>query len=293
MFQSSDCGYDDAALTARGESLDALLQEAHISEQDKQNALMEYLELLHSKRAAKVGVEFAERLMDRVYQAFLAHPTSEVAVDLLYNCLLVQQFHAMNFDQWRSHPSIVKCENALASLEADGRLSDCFRFCQETAATYADARFWPEALRYATRAHGYSKQLIQKKITVLENDEMLDLRDTACLICEYALHTAEGLTERLEAMLQSDLGAENFAFVLQEAQDNVDDIIVDPVEFTPEYLAIRYELEEKIDDALEHQRGYYEYCKDYWMAKRLILRSEFGISWKSPAALNPNMDFDG
>lgn len=292
MYQSGDCGFDEAALRERGESLEQLLQEAHISEQDKQVALMEYLELLNSQRAAKVGVEFSERLMERVYQAFSAHPTSDLAVDLLYNCLLLQQFHAMDFDNWRSHPAIQKCENALVSLESDGKLSDCFRFCQETAATYAEARFWPEALDYAFRAHRYSKQLLKKKVTLLENGEMLDLRDTACLICEYALHTKDGLTAEMEEMLQSDLGAENFAFVLQEANDSVGDVVVDPVEYTPEYLAIRYELEEKIDDALEHQRGYYEYCKDYWMAKRLILRSEFGIHWKSPAALNPNMEFE-
>jgi len=71
----------------------------------------------------------------------------------------------------------------------------------------------------------------------------------------------------------------------------VDAVVSDPVELTPEYLAIRYELEEKIDDALEHERGYYDYCKEYWMAKRMILRSDYGIRWKSPATLNPTMEF--
>lgn len=287
MYYSREQFCDEANLVQRGEDLDLLLQEASVSEQEKQEALMEYLQLLQNHRAAKVGIAFTERMMERVANAFSVHPTSELAVDLLYNCLLVQEFHAMDFDHWRSHPSIQKCENALISLESDGRFSDCFRFCQESAATYAEARFWPEALEYAKRAHGYSKKLLQQKITLLENGEMLDLRDTACLICEYALHTADGISSGLQAELQKDLGAEDFQFVMQEAMDSVSDTTVDPVEFTSEYLAIRYDLEEKIDEALDHQRGYYDYAKDYWMAKKLILRSEYNIHWKSPAMLNP------
>lgn len=47
----------------------------------------------------------------------------------------------------------------------------------------------------------------------------------------------------------------------------------------------------KIDDALEHRRGYYDYCKEYWIVKKLILRSDYGIAWESPAVLNPGVDF--
>ena len=291
MFDTRDSALDEATLLERADDVDQLLQDTEIAEQDKQSALMEFLELLNHQRAASVGVSFSERVRSRVANAFHSHPTSELATDLLYACLLLQQFHAMQFDQWRSDSAIKDCAPALTALEADGKLSDCYRFCQETAKTYAEARFWPEALDYAKRTHEYAKKLLKKKISLLENGEMIDLRDTACVICEYALHTQDGITAEIEEMLQKDIGADAFAMTAKEAEEDFDDTAVDPVEFTPEYLAIRYELEEKIDDALEHQRGYYDYCKDYWMAKRLILRSDYGIHWKSPATLNPNAEF--
>lgn len=291
MFHTRDPYYDEAGLMARGEALELLLQETEISEQEKQEALMGFLELLNNQRAAKVGVAFTERLLKRVSNAFSVHPTSDLAVDLLYGCLLVQQFHAMNFDPWRADPAIQQCSGALTALAADGRISDCFRFCQETAATYAEARFWPEALDYALRTHTYAKQLLKQKITLLENGEMLDLHDTAASVCEYALHTADGISPQIEAILQPDLGADDYTIIVREAYDTVGDMVIDPVEYTQGYLDIRAELEEKIDDALDHQRGYYDYCLDYWMAKRLILRADYGIQWKSPAALNPNVEF--
>lgn len=278
-------------LRTKGEQLEQVLQSAGHSEQEKQTELMEYLNLLNAQRAADVGVWFSERMLERVSSAFSAHPTVDLAVDQLYACMLLQQFHQMAFDPWRAHPAIESCVNAMLLLEAEGRWSDCLRYCQNTSDTYAEARFWPEALDYAIRAHRDVKQLLSQKVTVLENGELLDLRDSAFTICKYALHTAGGVTEELTAQLQEDLGAEAFAAVLLEAQDANDDIITDPVELTPEYLAIRYELEEKIDEALEHERGYYDYCKEYWMAKRLILRSDYGIHWKSPATLNPNSEF--
>ena len=118
------------------------------------------------------------------------------------------------------------------------------------------------------------------------------MEDTVFSILTCAMNTADGVTEELQAELQEDLGAEHFSEVLSEVQESKDEApICDPVELTPEYLAIRYELEEKIDDALEHERGYYDYCKEYWMAKRMILRSDYGIRWRSPAALNPNEEF--
>lgn len=278
-------------LRARGEALEQVLQSAGRPEQEKQAELMDYLNLLNSQRAADVGVWFSERMLERVSSAFSAHPTVDLAVDQLYACMLLQQFHQMWFDPWRAQPAIESCANAMRLLEAEGRWSDCLRYCQNTADTYAEARFWPEALDYALRAHEDVKQLLKQKVTVLENGELLDLRDSAFTVCSYALHTAEGISEALTEQLQKDLGAETFASVLAEVQEAKEDIITDPVELTPEYLAIRYELEEKIDDALEHERGYYDFCKEYWMAKRLILRSDYGIHWKSPATLNPNSEF--
>lgn len=279
-------------LKTEGEQLEQFLQSAAHSEQEKQTALMEYLNKLNNERAAELGVAFTERMLERVSSAMEAHPTADAAVDQLYTCLLLQQFHAMQFDQWRAHPAIESCRNALTLMEAEERWSDCLRYCQDTAETYADAHFWPEALEYAKRGHNCVRQLMKQGITVLENGELLDLRDSAYSIIASALNTAEGVTREMEAELIADIGPEDFASVLSEARESQEsEPDVDPIEMTPEYLAIRYELEEKIDEALEHERGYYDYCKEYWMAKRMILRSDYGIRWKSPAMLNPNEEF--
>lgn len=282
---------DEAALRAKGEAVDAKLQSTELSEQQKQEALAEYLTLLQTERAAGVGIWFSEGLFTRVSAAFHAHPTLDLAVDMLYACLLVQQFYAMDFAPWRAHPAIETSADALKAVTADGRDSDCLRFCQAAAELYAEAKFWPEAFDYAVRMHDAARRLIQKGITRLENGARLDLRDTACAVCLYASQTAEGLSEALSDRLLADLGAEEYAAVMAEAAETVGDTVTDPVERTPEYLAIRYELEEKIDEALEHQRGYYDYCKEYWMVKKLILRSDYGIAWKSPAVLNPGVEF--
>lgn len=279
-------------LRALGDDLEVLLQSTEHSEQEKQEKMIDYLNLLYTERAADIGVDFSERLLERVANAMEAHPTADVAVDQLYACMLVQQFHSMNCDLWRAHPAIMRTQNALTMLETDSRWSDCLRYCQQTASSYAEARWWPEAVAYAKRTHECVRQLLKQGVTVLENGELLDLRDSAYTICSYAQNTAEGISDKLTEQLLQDLGTEGMTAVAQEIEEaRADNVINDPVELTPEYLAIRYELEEKIDDALEHERGYYDYCKEYWMAKRMILRSDYGIRWKSPAALNPNVEF--
>ena len=290
MFMKDDSKYQE--LKNLGDELEDLLRSPDHSEQDKQVKLMEYLNLLNNERAADLGVLFTERMLNRIKAAVDAHPTADVAVDQLYTCLLVQQFHSMQFDLWRAHPAIESCRNALAIIEADGKWSDCLRYCQDTANTYAEAHFWPEALYYSIHAHNSVRELLKQDVHVLENGELLDMEDSAYSILTCALNTAEGVTPEIEETLRNDLGSDRYSSVLAEVQEMKDsEPVFDPVELTPEYLAIRYELEEKIDEALEHERGYYDYCKEYWMAKRLILRSDYGIRWKSPATLNPNEEF--
>ena len=71
----------------------------------------------------------------------------------------------------------------------------------------------------------------------------------------------------------------------------MDDIIYDPVEQTPEYLAIERVLKIKIRSKIG-EGGYLGYCFLYWECKKHILREEYGIEWHSPAELNPHVIFD-
>ena len=65
----------------------------------------------------------------------------------------------------------------------------------------------------------------------------------------------------------------------------------DPVEDTPEYQAIKDELEAKI---LERMGGEMTRGNAYMYSglKKEILKKDYGIDWKSPQELNPRIKFN-
>jgi hypothetical protein len=74
----------------------------------------------------------------------------------------------------------------------------------------------------------------------------------------------------------------------------------DLVECTDEYLEIEPELEAKIEkEMLKCGYGTDELpnpclgsCHVYWSIKKSILKWDYGIKWKSPKELNPNIRYD-
>ena len=123
MFNKDESTHQE--LVQRGIELEHLLQSTDHSEQDKQAALMDYLNLLNSERASDLGITFTARMLERITAAFEAHPTADLAVDQLYTCLLLQQFHSMQFDSWRAHPAIEKCQHRLQGNPDDCRPHRC------------------------------------------------------------------------------------------------------------------------------------------------------------------------
>lgn len=65
----------------------------------------------------------------------------------------------------------------------------------------------------------------------------------------------------------------------------------DPVEDTPEYLAIKDELEALIEQKIGKRR-HMGFCYIYWSTKRQLLKEKYGIDWRSPSELNPSVYFD-
>ena len=65
----------------------------------------------------------------------------------------------------------------------------------------------------------------------------------------------------------------------------------DPVEDTPEYKAVEEELHAKILERMggELTRGN---AHLYVSLKKEILKTEYGIDWKSPQELNPRIRFN-
>ena len=85
-------------------------------------------------------------------------------------------------------------------------------------------------------------------------------------------------------------------------------ILHDPVEDTPEYMAIKDEVEAKADLYIKQlketrwreaktdfERSLIRsasYAHVYWAEKKRILREDYGIEWKTPGEMNPQIRFD-
>lgn len=65
----------------------------------------------------------------------------------------------------------------------------------------------------------------------------------------------------------------------------------DRIERTFKYKRIRKELERLIENEIG-TGDYLGFCHLYWATKKRILKERYGIDWKSPAELNPCVNFD-
>ena len=66
---------------------------------------------------------------------------------------------------------------------------------------------------------------------------------------------------------------------------------VDPVQATPEWDEVIYEVEKEVDEQLKDEPRCMGFCHSYWSAKRAALARR-GIEWRSPSAMNPGIMFD-
>lgn len=65
----------------------------------------------------------------------------------------------------------------------------------------------------------------------------------------------------------------------------------DPIEMTPLWEEMVYEVEAECERRLEGQRRGMGYCYNYWSCKKEVL-AERGIEWHSPKDMNPRVHFD-
>ena len=94
-----------------------------------------------------------------------------------------------------------------------------------------------------------------------------------------------------------DLREQALIFIPKDIVDDVFDTVMkrrrnlkhDPVEMTEEYLAVIDEVDEKVEKNREY-RGFGS-CYHVWSLKTDYL-AEKGITWRSPAQLNPRVRFD-
>lgn len=65
----------------------------------------------------------------------------------------------------------------------------------------------------------------------------------------------------------------------------------DPIQNTPEWEEIIYEVEKELDEKFRGVDRYMGFCHEYWSAKRAALAKR-GIEWRSPQQMNPKVRFD-
>lgn len=102
---------------------------------------------------------------------------------------------------------------------------------------------------------------------------MLEREDYQATIYEYLRKTKEARKRR------------------NERKSPMRSLKYDKIEDTWFFVGIEAELERLIEDEIG-KNGYLGFCHIYWMTKRRILRDKFGIEWRSPAELNPDVYFD-
>jgi hypothetical protein len=71
-------------------------------------------------------------------------------------------------------------------------------------------------------------------------------------------------------------------------------LIHDPVEDEPRYADIFKAIDDEVKELLVNhpQRGGEGFVNIYWSAKKNLLKQKYGIDWRSPGELNPQVRFD-
>lgn len=67
--------------------------------------------------------------------------------------------------------------------------------------------------------------------------------------------------------------------------------VFDPVQRTPQWEEIIYDVEKECAELMKGTRRGRGYCRKLWKVKKEVL-AKYGIDWKSPAIMNPNRKYD-
>lgn len=94
-------------------------------------------------------------------------------------------------------------------------------------------------------------------------------------------------TYHLLLAVDPDLSEEEFL----KRTGNYRSLKYDPIQNTPEWEEIIYEVEKELDEKFRGVDRYMGFCHEYWPAKRAALAKR-GIEWRSPQQMNPRVRFD-
>lgn len=146
--------------------------------------------------------------------------------------------------------------------------------------------------RRKCRTAAQAKAFCKKVLT----NELISPTDTPRLYLSYldyyhrllgsAYYKGE-LTDRLLNAIDPDYSDEEFLEDLEECHQRRHD----PVQRTPQWEEIIYDVERECEARLQGVKRQRGYCHKYWSVKKEIL-AQYGIDWKSPARMNPHIKFD-
>lgn len=142
--------------------------------------------------------------------------------------------------------------------------------------------------RTATQAKAFCKKVL--------SHDLISPTDTPRLYLSYldyyhrllgsAYYKGE-LTDRLLNAIDPEYSDEEFLDDLRDSRQK----LYDPVQRTPKWEEIIYDVEQECDEQLQGIKPYRGFCHKRWGVKKEIL-AKYDIDWKSPARMNPRIRFD-
>ncbi len=212
---------------------------------------------------------------------FLEQLSVNSATDFIGSVLLISKLFASEKKPWKAIPFLDEVYGAVCFLndyiQDRAILSET---CVAVASAYEYANFFPEAKKYYQRALEFNSNSEASEDTIYSYLLM-------CLFAEDNLN--QEFTKDLSKRFDRDL----IQSLKNEARSSYENSIkTDPIEREENFLSIRYELEKEIDQILLSQEDQdTPFCLRYWKEKKRVLKEKYSLDWKTPAELNPQINF--
>jgi len=228
------------------------------------------------------GESMTLQLIGLAEQSFMDQLTLETATDLIGVVLLYCEFCSKEKKPWKATVQMERIEGALRFLadfmsDRDFAAKTLYRI----ASYYAYACFYPEAQRYY-------------ELCLDVSPEFDDAEDAVYFALINAFRTGLDSMSEAEMKFEKVLGSDRFRAVFTEAKNAFSsEILRDPLEREERFLKIRYDLEKSVDEFLVNSEEDLSdpFCIRYWNAKKRLLSERFGLEWKTPAEMNPEIQF--
>lgn len=220
-------------------------------------------------------------LIERAKTNFLEQLTVNVATDFIGVVLLFANLCGAQKKPWKAAPFLDECFGAVRFLEdfIQDR-SVLGETCLAIASAYEYANFYPEAKKYYWRA--------------IKNDPSAsNLEDSlySYLLMSFFAHGK--LDQNSKKEIAKTIDSARIDSLAEEAKSAYESSVkTDPIERDEAYLAVRFDVEKKVDEILSsEEESNVPFCLRYWNTKREVLKKDFAIDWKTPAELNPDVSF--